>query len=62
MPLQIIENSFNTATDGTLISLPVKGEGNPQSQELHFICKPGLAGCRQSEAILDDLKRHVSQS
>lgn len=24
-------------------------------RELHFICKPGLADCRQSKAILDDL-------
>ena len=45
-----------------LISLPVTGEGSRQSGELHFICKPGLAGCRQSKAILDDLKRHISQN
>jgi LysR family glycine cleavage system transcriptional activator len=28
-------------------------------QELHFLCKPGLADCRQSQAILEDLKEHA---
>lgn len=27
--------------------------------DLHFICKPGLAECRQSKAILDDLAAHA---
>lgn len=27
----------------------------PCSQDLHFVCKPGLADCVQSRAILDDL-------
>ncbi len=27
--------------------------------ELHFICKPGLADCRQSRAIVEDLRGHV---
>ena len=26
---------------------------------LHFICKPGLADCRQSKAILEDLAAHA---
>lgn len=29
-------------------------------QELHYVCKPGLTGCRQSKAILKDLTQHVA--
>lgn len=28
-------------------------------EELHFVCKPGLADCRQSRAILEDLTVHA---
>lgn len=32
-----------------------------QSAELHFLCKPGLLDCRQSKAILENLKNHAGQ-
>ncbi|MEM7632938.1 MAG: LysR family transcriptional regulator [Pseudomonadota bacterium] len=35
-------------------------KGNPE--DLHFICKPGLADCRQSRAILEDLIVHAAVS
>jgi len=38
----------------TLIEVPHPADREPASR-LHFICKTGLADCRQSKAILDDL-------
>ena len=32
------------------------GAEEDQSETLHFLCKPGLADCRQSRAILEDLE------
>ncbi|WP_108882923.1 LysR family transcriptional regulator [Anderseniella sp. Alg231-50] len=29
------------------------------TENLHFICKPGLVDCRQSRAILEDLQTHT---
>ncbi|WP_271292119.1 LysR family transcriptional regulator [Hoeflea prorocentri] len=42
--------------DLTLVVIPASsGPG-----ELHFVCKPGLANCAQSQAIIDDLTRQVA--
>ncbi len=30
------------------------------ARNLHFVCKPGLADCRQSKAILQDLTQHIA--
>ncbi|MGD1877674.1 MAG: LysR family transcriptional regulator [Kiloniellaceae bacterium] len=40
----------------SLIVIPGSGSG----QELHFVCKPGLTDCRQSQAILQDLAQHIA--
>lgn len=40
--------------DLALITIPTST--NPE--ELHYVCKPGLADCRQSRAIVEDLKTH----
>ncbi len=42
----------------TLIIIPAP----PAGQDLHFVCKPGLADCRQSKAILQDLMQHVARA
>lgn len=39
--------------DLALIALPHMRKMGAQPAELHFICKPGLADCRQSNAILE---------
>ncbi|WP_300058735.1 LysR family transcriptional regulator [uncultured Roseobacter sp.] len=39
-----------------LVILPGGGAG----EDLHFICRPGLADCAQSKAILRDLTRQVA--
>ncbi|MEO9875737.1 MAG: LysR family transcriptional regulator [Anderseniella sp.] len=42
--------------DLALLTIP----GTKQhKEELHFICKPGLADCRQSRAIVEDLTVHA---
>jgi len=38
-----------------LATIPNFANTLENQQELHFICKPGLANCRQSKAILADL-------
>jgi LysR family glycine cleavage system transcriptional activator len=38
-----------------LATIPNFANQMENQQELHFICKPGLADCRQSKAILVDL-------
>ncbi|MEM9473404.1 MAG: LysR family transcriptional regulator [Pseudomonadota bacterium] len=38
-----------------LTSIPTRSD----TLELHFICKPGLAHCLQSSAILEDLRNHI---
>lgn len=42
--------------DLALVRIPGSSGADGRSEELHFICKPGLADCRQSRAILQDLK------
>lgn len=42
--------------DLSLVTIPTIPSANGDSEELHFICKPGLADCRQSKALIDDLK------
>lgn len=32
----------------------------PGAPALHFVCRPGVADCRQSQAILHDLAHHVT--
>ena len=43
--------------DLALVALP-GAAGEPQ--ELHFLCKPGLADCRQSRAILESLQEQAA--
>lgn len=42
--------------DLALIRLPFMHKTGAPPAELHFICKPGLADCRQSKAIFESLK------
>lgn len=42
----------------TLVIVPGAGA----TQELHFVCKPGLTDCRQSRAILQDLTQLFSKA
>ncbi len=42
--------------DLALITIPDFASQNERRHELHFICKPGLADCRQTKAIIEDLK------
>ena len=42
--------------------LTVTALAKPAGKPLQFICKPGLAECRQSRAILDSLNAHAAQS
>lgn len=43
--------------DLALTAIPSSTGTTEHPQELHFLCKPGLSDCRQSQALLDDLKR-----
>lgn len=45
--------------DLALVKVSTRAGTTEQVGELHFICKPGLADCRQSRAILDDLHTHT---
>lgn len=45
--------------DLALVALPGAAGAAEEPQELHFLCKPGLADCRQSRAILESLQRHA---
>ncbi len=45
--------------DLALIAIPGPASGMDHPEEMHFLCKPGLADCRQSRAILQDLKENV---
>ena len=40
-----------------LVAIPIRSNGTDDAEELHLLCKPGLADCRQAKAIADDLKR-----
>ncbi|WP_136658767.1 LysR family transcriptional regulator [Nitratireductor sp. XY-223] len=42
--------------DLALIIIPDSGG----AQALHFVCKPGLADCRQARAIVQDLTRNIA--
>ena len=42
--------------DLALVAISGTAEG---PEELHFLCKPGLADCRQSRAIVESLKRQA---
>jgi len=41
-----------------LVTIPNSLRTQDHQDALHFICKPGLADCRQSKAIVEDLKIH----
>ena len=41
--------------DLALVTISGTRNGKEPPEKLHFICKPGLADCRQSKAILEDL-------
>ncbi len=45
--------------DLALIKIPSSASTKKHPAELHYVCKPGLADCRQSKAILEDLKIHT---
>ena len=45
--------------DLSLVTIPGFQGTNDQMIDLHFICKPGLADCRQSRAIIENLMKHV---
>lgn len=47
---------------GDLALLTISGSQGIKKprEELHFICKPGLADCRQSRAIVADLRAHAA--
>jgi len=42
--------------DLQLIKIPFCSKIHQSVEELHFVCKPGLADCRQTRAILEDLQ------
>ena len=42
-----------------LVTIPSLKE---HSNDLHFICKPGLADCLQSKALIEDLKLHAASN
>lgn len=46
--------------DLALVTIPTSAGERAQPEELHYVCKPGLADCRQTRAILDDLKMHTT--
>lgn len=45
--------------DLTMVTIPNYSSTKKHPEELHFVCKPGLADCRQTKAILEDLKIHA---
>ena len=48
--------------DLALVRIPGSPGTNKHPHELHFICKPALADCRQSKAILEDLTAHAASN
>jgi LysR family glycine cleavage system transcriptional activator len=48
--------------DLALIAIPSSASTVELPEELHFLCKPGLADCRQSKAILENLKEHAGSN
>jgi len=48
--------------DLALIAIPSSTSTMEHPEELHFLCKPGLADCRQSKAILENLKEHAGSN
>lgn len=45
--------------DLALMTVPSPASTAEHPATLHFVCKPGLADCRQSKAILEDLEEHA---
>lgn len=45
--------------DLALLTIPRSAGTQQHRDKLHFICKPGLADCRQSRAIQEDLLVHA---
>ena len=48
--------------DLALVAIPCSTNTAGQPEDLHFLCKPGLADCRQSKAILESLEEHAGSS
>lgn len=48
--------------DLALTAIPSSTSTREPPEELHFLCKPGLADCRQSKAIIEDLKEHAGSN
>lgn len=46
--------------DLALVAVPGAAGRAAGPEELHFLCKPGLADCRQSRAILESLKQQAA--
>jgi hypothetical protein len=42
-----------------LVAIPSPASAGDPPEALHFLCKPGLADCRQSRAILESLLEHA---
>lgn len=43
--------------DLTLIEVSRRGDAPDKTRSFHFVCRPGLAACRQTEAILASLEK-----
>lgn len=44
--------------DLALVTISGRSNAGQQNDDLHFICKPGLADCQQTKAVLEDLTAH----
>ena len=42
------------------VTIPTSEDTHTCPEALHYVCKPGLADCRQTKAILEDLKMHTT--
>jgi len=51
--------SYNNLTCKSIQIHPSKSK---QSNELHFVCKPALAECRQSKMIIENLTQYLTSS
>ncbi len=71
VPSSDVESVRNNEIDGLIrlgggpygdlsrVAIPVNGGDGRDHGDLHFVCKPGLANCRQSRAILEDLAKYA---
>ena len=45
--------------DLAFMTIPDSTGTGKRPRDLHYVCKPGLADCRQTKAIMEDLKAHA---